>query len=347
MRAIVKTDAGPGNVTLRDVPEPLPGPDEVVIAVKAAGICGSDLHILDGSIKYTLRLPLVMGHEFSGVVHAVGAGVDDLTVGERVTSETLFRTCGVCMACRGGAYNQCSAKLVIGYYYNGCFADYVLVPRRLVHRLPDNVSFRAGSMVEPLACCVHAINELTPVTPTEVVVVAGPGSIGMLAMQLAKAAGGHVIMAGISADGERLALARQLGADQTVNVQTESLADIVNAQTDGRGADVYLECSGAPAAARTGLNVTRRGGRYTQIGLFSNEFTLDFGQIVYRELKVTGSIGSRRPSWITALKLLGTGRVNVDPLLNAAFPFERWEAAFGAAESKAVIKALFVPNDDA
>ncbi len=347
MRGIVKTAPGAGHVTLMDVADPTPGPGEVVIQVKAAGICGSDLHILDGSMKYTMRLPLVMGHEFSGVVSAVGEGVDDLTIGERVTSETLFKTCGVCLACRGGSYNQCAKKQVIGYYYNGCFAEYILVPRRLVHRLPDNVSFRAGSMVEPLACCVHAVNELTPITPTEVVVVSGPGSIGLLCAQLAKAAGGYVVVAGTSSDGSRLALARELGADRTVNVEKESLADVVLALTDGRGADVYLECSGAPAAARAGLSVTRRGGRYTQIGLFSNEFSLDFGQIVYREIRVQGSIGSRRPTWITTLNLLHSGLVTVEPMLETAYPLDKWEQGFRMAESKSAIKVLFLPNGDA
>jgi L-iditol 2-dehydrogenase len=177
-----------------------------------------------------------------------------------------------------------------------------------------------------------------------VVVVSGPGSIGLLCVQLAKAAGGFVVAAGTGSDAHRLALARQMGADVTVNVEDESLADIVAALSDGRGADVYLECSGATAAARAALIATRRGGRYTQIGLFGSEFALDFGQIVYRELKVQGSIGSRRPSWVTALKLLSSGLVKVAPLVTTAYALAQWEDGFRAFEDKSAIKVILLPE---
>jgi L-iditol 2-dehydrogenase len=342
---LMKMAPGPGNVALGELPEPVPGPGEVVINVKAAGICGSDLHIRSGNMKYTLSYPVVMGHEYAGVVSALGEGVTDLPLGERVTSETLFSTCGVCLACRAGAYNQCAKKLVIGYYYHGCFASQIKIPRRLVHRLPDNVSFHEGAIVEPMACCVHAVTEMTSIKPGDVVVVAGPGSIGLVCAQLAKASGAYVICTGTRSDSYRLAMARQLGADQTINIEDESLADAVNRLTDGRGADAYVECSGHPAAARTGLTVTRRGGQYTQVGIFENEFTLDFAQIIYRELTVQGSVGSRRPSWLTALNLLASGQVKVAPLASSVYPLAQWEEAFRIAEDKSALKVLLVPEE--
>jgi L-iditol 2-dehydrogenase len=344
MLGLQKMAGGPGNVALGEVAEPTPGPGEVVIEIKAAGVCGSDIHIRHGSMKFTMRYPVVMGHEFSGVVAAVGANVSDLAVGARVTAETLFATCGVCMACRAGTLNLCARKQVMGYVHNGCFARYMAVPARIVHRLPDNVGFREASMVEPLACCVHAIHDLTPILPAEVVVVSGPGSIGLLCVQLAKAAGAFVIVAGTAADAYRLQMARTMGADLAVNIEEQPLVEVVEKMTDGRGADVYLECSGAPAAARAALAVTRRGGRYTQIGLFDREFPFDVAQIVYRELHVQGSVGSRRTSWVTTLKLLASGQVNVTPLVQTAYPLAQWEEAFGVFEKKSAIKVLLLPE---
>ncbi len=340
----MKTAAGPGNVALMETADPQPGPGDVVIEVKAAGICGSDVHIRHGSMKFNMRFPVVIGHEFSGTVAALGQGITDLALGERVTCETVFATCGACMACRAGLLNLCADKQVMGYVYDGVFASYVRAPRRLVHRIPDNITFQEGAMIEPLACCVHAINELTPIRPTEVVVVSGPGSIGVLCMQLAKAAGGYVVVTGTRADAGRLEMARQMGADRTVNVEDESLTDVVAGLTEGRGADVFLECSGAAAAARSALAVTRRGGRHTQIGLFDREFPFDVAQIVYREMTVQGSIGSRRTSWPTTIKLLGSGLVNVAPLVKTVYPLAQWEEAFQVFETKSAIKVVLIPE---
>jgi L-iditol 2-dehydrogenase len=232
----------------------------------------------------------------------------------------------------------------MGYVYDGVFARYVRAPRRLVHRIPDTISFAEGAMIEPLACCVHAVNELTTIKPADVVVVTGPGTIGLLSMQLAKAAGGFVIAAGTRADSSRLQMAIQMGADRTVNVEEESLVDVVAGLSDGRGADVFLECSGAAPAARSALAVTRRGGRYTQIGIFDREFPFDVAQIVYREMTVQGSVGSRRTSWVTTTKLLSSGLVNVAPLVKTTYPLARWEEAFEVFESKSALKVILIPE---
>ncbi|MCL5074490.1 MAG: zinc-binding dehydrogenase [Chloroflexi bacterium] len=345
MLALMKTSPGPGNVRLEGMPEPQPGPGQVKIEVKAAGICGSDLHILHSDIHLNLRPPVIMGHEFCGVVSALGEGVDDLRIGERVTSETAFSVCGTCLHCQTGNYNLCNQKYLIGYVYHGCFTKYCIVPRMRVHRLPENLSFHEGVMCEPLACCAHAVSELTVISPSETAVVAGPGSIGLLCMQIARAAGAFVVVSGVRADETRLSLAHRLGANVTVNVEDESLSEVLLRLTDGRGADVYLECSGSPAAARAGLEVTRKGGRYTQVGLASGAFPLDFAQVAYRELKVTGSIGSKWTSWITALNLLRSGQVQVAALVNTVYPLSKWEEAFRAFEDKSALKVLLIPED--
>jgi L-iditol 2-dehydrogenase len=248
MKALVKESLGAGHVTLQEVPPPAAGPGQVMIRVEAAGICGSDLHILHGDMKLNLRPPVVMGHEFCGTVAEVGRGVAGRRVGDRVTSETTFRSCGSCLHCRTGNYNLCPGKELIGYVHNGCFAPYCVVPAERVHALPGNISFEEGALCEPLACCVHAVVEKTTVQPGEMVVAAGVGAIGLLCAQVARAAGAHVITCGTRADGRRFAVAKAVGVERTLDVEKQDALEAIRAATGGQGADVFLECSGAPAA---------------------------------------------------------------------------------------------------
>ena len=343
MKAIVKYAPGEGNVELRDVPEPRPGPGQVKIEVKAAGVCGSDIHIYHSDIKLALRPPVVMGHEFSGVIAEVGAGVSGFQVGERVTSETAAYVCGHCLSCRAGNYNTCPEKKLTGYVFDGCFARYCVVDARRLHRLPENVDFVAGALTEPLACCVHAILELTTISAGDVVAITGPGPIGLLGLQLVKAAGGYAIVCGASQDAERLKVARSLGADRTVDVQAEDTLAVVQGLTDGEGADVVLECSGVPAGARLGLNLVRRRGQYTQVGLFGRPFEIDFELIAYRELRVTGSLGQKWTAWRRALALMERGLVKTRPLVSHTFPLTAWREAFQVFEEKRGLKIILDP----
>ena len=174
MQAVVKTARGEGNVALRELPQPRPGPGQVLLAVRAAGICGTDLHIYHD--EYPTQPPVVLGHELAGEVVAAGDGVTRVSVGDRVTTETYFHLCGSCRFCRGGQPNLCPERRSIGSGVDGGFAPYVVVPERNIHRLPDNLTFQEAALSEPLACVVHGALELPKVTPGDVAVVAGPGS---------------------------------------------------------------------------------------------------------------------------------------------------------------------------
>ncbi|HSJ56437.1 MAG TPA: zinc-binding dehydrogenase, partial [Anaerolineae bacterium] len=310
MQAIVKYALGKGHVEVREVPEPTAGPGQVKVQVRAAGVCGSDLHIYHDEIAIPIEPPVIMGHEFAGVIVELGAGVEGLQLGDRVTCETTAWSCGWCLPCRLGHTNMCASRKVVGYAVDGCFARYCVVNQRQVHLLPENVDFLAGALTEPLACCVHAVLELTTISAGDVVFLTGPGPIGLLCLQLVKAAGGYAVMCGTSQDEERLALARQFGADRVVNVETENTLELIGRLTASQGADVFVECAGAPAAARLGLEVTRRGGQYTQVGLFPGPFELKFDLIAYKELRVTGSLGQRWTSWQRALALMAQGQVD-------------------------------------
>lgn len=343
MQGLVKFAPGPGNVELRTVPKPAPGPGQVLVEVKYAGICGSDIHIHDWDIQLRLQPPVVMGHEFSGTLVALGDGVCGLEVGQAVVSETAFRTCGRCWPCNSGYDNVCADKELIGYVHDGCFTQYVVVPAQRIHPMPDGVDFLSAAMTEPLACVVHATLELTRISAGDLVVVAGPGPIGLLATQTARSAGARVIVSGAPGDESRLEMARQLGADMTVNVVEEDLEHVVRDQTAGEGADVYLECSGAPAAARSGFQVLRRLGQYTQLGLAGAPFEIDFALIAYKELQVRGSLGQKWTAWERALALLASGEVVTRPLISHVLPLTEWKHGFELFEARQGMKIVLTP----
>lgn len=343
MQAVVKYAPGEGHVEIREVAEPTAGPGQVKIEVKAAGVCGSDLHIYYDEIAIPIKPPVIMGHEFSGVIVDLGDGVEGLGIGDRVTCETTAWSCGQCLSCRLGQYNMCASRKVVGYAVDGCFARYCVVNQRQVHLLPENVGFQAGALTEPLACCVHAVLELSSLTAGDVVAITGPGPIGLLCLQLAKAAGGYTIVCGASQDAGRLALARRLGADLAVDVQAEDALARIYQETGGQGADLFLECAGSPAAARLGLEATRRGGQYTQVGLFPGPFELKFDLIAYRELRVTGSLSQRWTSWQRALALMAQGQVDTQSLISHTLPLDHWREAFRMSEEKQGLKIVLEP----
>lgn len=344
MQALLKEAPGPGNVRVAEMPEPEAGPGQVRIAVEAAGICGSDLHILHYDIKLLMRPPAVLGHEFAGTIDQVGPGVEGWAIGDRVTSETTVRTCGTCLSCRTGSYNRCANKEILGYMHDGAFAPYTVVQPSRLHRLPPEVDFISGAMTEPLACCVRLLYQLACIRPYDLVAIAGPGAIGLLCTQLAHAAGARTCLIGAGVDGERLALARTLGADHTLVAGEDDVAGYILEATAGEGCDVFVEASGAPAAARLGLEVLRRNGQYAQIGLAGRPFELDLSLLAYKELRMMGSLGQTSPAWDKALGLMATGAVKVRPLATHVLPLSQWEEGFRLFERKEGVKIILIPG---
>ncbi len=341
MKAVVKEKKGIGNVVYRDVNEPSPGAGEIKVEVKATGICGTDILIYYDRFRY--NPPVVLGHEFSGTVVEVGEGVNEFHVGDRVAAEAPARICGTCIYCRTGNYNLCSNRLGLGWGVNGCFAKYCIVEATMTHKIPENISFKAGALCEPLACVAHGM-ELTNIKAEDIVVVAGPGPIGLLTLQMAKVEGAKVIVTGTSVDGQRLQIAQQLGADYIVNVEEEDLLAKVRSLTDGYGADIVLECSGNQTSANICFEVVKKGGKYTQIGLFGKPITLDFEKVAVKELKVTGVQSQRWTAWERALKLLAAGKIKLEPLVTGEFSLDGWEKAFKAFESKQGLKIVMYPH---
>lgn len=344
MKALVKYALESGNMEIRDVPEPVCGSDQVKIQIERAGICGSDLKIYHSEIGIPLNPPVTTGHEFSGTIVEVGSDVKDFKVGEQVVSETAYSYCGICENCSEGYYNLCDQRKTLGYWYNGVFTDYTVVPAARVHRIPKNVSLKAAAMTEPLACVVHAIFDLTVIKPGETVLVSGPGAIGLMALQIAKSFGATVIISGTNADIKRLELAKTLGADYAINVQETNLKDFVLEKTNGLGVDVVLECSGNEFAINAALNVVKKRGYFTLIGMAGKPIEFDIVKINYLEIKLSGSLGSRKDSWRKSLKLLEEGAVQLEPLIDVELPLSDWEEAFNKFEAKEGIKFMLVPE---
>jgi len=345
MKAIVKYAAGEGNLGLREVPEPFPSDNEVKIRVEAAGICGSDLHILHGDIGIPMRLPVVVGHEFSGVIVELGKRVTQWQVGQRVTAENTRKVCGYCRYCATGNYNLCRERLATGYAFDGAFAPYCVVPAERVHLLPDNVDFVSGALSDPSACAYHAVQELTGIEAEDVVLITGPGPMGLFCLQYVKTNGGRVILTGLARDQERLALGKELGADVRVDVENEDLKAVVMELTKGEGADVALECSGAERAAQEALALLRKQGKYTQVGIFGAPIKVDFDQVLYKELRVLGSFSQKFIPWEKALAFLALGKIKARPLVTDILPLEEWEQGFKKFEEGRAIKVVFTPQE--
>jgi L-iditol 2-dehydrogenase len=303
-----------------DLPAPQIGPEEVLVRVRAVGICGSDVHGLDGSTGRRIP-PLVMGHEAAGVISEVGAAVTEWKPGDRVTFDSTV-SCGKCHFCRAGKVNLCENRQVLGvscgdYRRNGAFAEYVAVPQNILYRLPDSLPFEYAAMIEAVSIAVHAVN-LTPITLGDSAVVVGSGMIGLLTIQAARVAGCSQVFA-VDLDDNKLALAKQMGADEVFNAKNVDVVKEIQARTNGRGADVALEAVGATDPIRTAIQAVRKGGTVTLIGNITPKIELPLQQVVTREIRLQGTCGSAG-EYPACIDLLVKGMIKVDPIISAKVP---------------------------
>ena len=303
----------------------------MLVDVVAAGICGTDLHIADG--EYETATPVTMGHEVSGVVTELGDGVDESWRGARVASETYFSTCGKCAFCRAGRVNLCPERRSIGTHVDGAFAPRLHVPATNLHRLPESLDGEAAALCEPLACVCHSLLEPIPaVAAGDDVLVIGPGPVGLLAAQVARAAGGSVHVRGTPQDGTRLAAARGLGLETSTTDEGALEADVV------------VECSGSEAGIASALAAARRGGRHVQIGLTGRPVAVPFDLVCFHELTIRSGFASTPSSWRKALELVSAGAVELDPLLTEVVPLAEWERSFAATRAAEGITFVLDPQ---
>ncbi len=326
MKALVLEEYS--RLVYKDVPDPKVAPDEVLIEVRACGICGSDVHGMDGSTGRR-RPPVIMGHEASGVIAEVGGDVLGFGAGERVAFDSTVY-CGRCYFCRRGQVNLCDSRSVLGvscdeYRMDGAFAEYVVVPERVVCRLPEEVSFEHAAMVEPLSVAVHSVERM-PRSLSDTAVVVGTGMIGLLMIQALRAAGCGTII-GVDLEPSRLELAGKVGADVCLKADECDVAEVVGGHTEGRGADVAFDAVGLASTAETAVRCLRKGGAVALVGNLSPEARLPLQVVVAREISLYGSCASRGEFGI-CLDMIARGAIRLDELISATAPLSEGAAWF-------------------
>ena len=340
MMAVVKTEKGPGNMELQEVPVPKIGSHDVLLKIWGAGVCGSDVHIYKDEHPY--KPPVIIGHEFSGMIAEIGKKVENLKISDRVVADLETE--------RGR----------LGVDIDGAYGQYMKVPEHLVHVLPENVSLDEGVLVEPVVAVSHALLERTRIRPADFVVVLGPGPIGLVAVQVAKLFSPRKIaITGLYADKHRLKVAEEIGVDYTF-FSEEQPEENIRELTGGVGADVVIDCSGGEEALSQATKMVRIGGWITILGLWGHTIKVNIDNIPYNNLTVRGSWGwagmesglaeirtwAGSQSWTHALKILALNKVSLKPLITHVFPLKEWRQALRICEEKAGVKVILRPNQD-
>jgi L-iditol 2-dehydrogenase len=331
------------HLELTDLATPAPQTGEVLIRVAACGICGSDVHGYDGSSGRRIP-PIVMGHEAAGTVAEVGEGVSSFRKGDRLTFDSTVY-CGDCANCLRGDINLCDRREVLGvscgdYRRAGAFAEFVTVPARIVHRLPDNLSFEKAALLEAVAVALHAVS-LVSVAPGSTALVVGAGMIGLLLQQALRVAGcSRIFVADI--DSTRLSFSKQLGATATLSERVpQQIAEL----THGVGVDLAIEAVGKTEAVNTAIDSVRKGGSVVLVGNISPEISLPLQKVVSRQLRLQGSCASAG-EYPRAIELMSTGAIQVKPLISAVAPLAegpQWFERLYAREPN-LMKVVLTPD---
>ncbi len=344
MQALVKTEKGVGHLRLLEMPEPRPGPGEVLVEVRASGICGTDVHVKNDTFPYWP--PVILGHEFSGVVVELGAECRHYKLGDRVVGEPHTRHCGQCYLCRTGNVQICPEKRSPGWGIHGSMAKYLVMPELLLHGIPDSMDFDTAAVVEPTANAVHDVLERAGVVAGDFVVVLGPGPIGLLAALTARAAGAReVVIVGAPADaGLRLDKARELGFENVLNIGKDDVVETVMDLTGSVGADLVVECSGAPAAIAGCVDLIRKKGRICAIGLTGGR-TVEFPweKAAFKVADIHFCLSTSYTSWERAIHLMATGQIPAGEVITHRLPLSDWEKAFEEIETLRALKVILYP----
>jgi threonine dehydrogenase-like Zn-dependent dehydrogenase len=346
MKAIVKTAPGPGNLAYTDFRDPELRPGQVVIEVQAAGLCGTDLSLYNWKESmvrvFKPKPPMVMGHEFAGVVAQVGPGVTGLKLGDRVTANPMLY-CGHCYFCKAGRHSICDNRPQLGLGLDGCFARYIAVRQENVYPLPPEATFEAAAMSEVLCVALHALDRI-PVGPGDTVAVVGPGPMGFLVLLAARAAGAsRLVMTGLKVDGDRLQVAKSLGA-HTIVADEADPAEGIRELTRGLGADVVFECAGHPSGVPQALELVRKGGRIGVLGQGYVDSSFNTAILSYREVELIGIRSYDPKVWHRSYDVLASRQMPLEALITHRLPLEEAARGIDLMKSKQGLKIMFTPN---
>lgn len=336
---------------------PEPGDDEVLLHTRAVGVCGSEVHQYHNSQSWPVRVPVILGHEFCGVVERAGKAVRGFKAGDRVASETAARICGECAYCRGGEYNLCPLRRGFGAGIDGAMADFVNVPARCLHHLPDGVSWERAALAEPCCVAYNATCIKTQIRAGDSVLVLGPGPVGLLCLTLAKLSGaGWLGVVGLEKDQKRLAIAASLGADSILvagkknegekgkSEGAEEPLAAIHSLGDGLGVDVVIDGSGASQPLEFALAAIRPGGQITKVGWGPQPLGFSLDPMVQKAVRIQGSFSHNYRIWERVIALLASGRLDPLPLVGRVAPLEDWKTCFDEMASGQIVKGVLMPT---
>lgn len=329
---------------LRELPVPEINEEEVLISVQAVGICGSDLHQYEGTHSWPVNYPVVLGHEFSGVIAKTGSRVRGFEEAERVVSETAAVLPLDSAFIRRGLYNLEPKRLGFGYGVNGAMAPFVSVPARCLHHLPASLPFEKAALTEPCCVAYHAVCVNSRLRPGDTVAVIGPGPIGLLCALMAKLSGaGHLLVIGVPADARRLEVARAIGADSVLGAHDENVVDWLRGFGDGYGVDLVIDAAGVSESLKLALDIVRPAGQITKVGWGPQPFNYSLDPLVQKAVTLQGSFSHNWQTWEKVISLLDSGKIDLDLILTRVAPLTEWRELFEAMHSGEIVKGVLKP----
>lgn len=333
-----------GSVQLRELPVPEIGEDDVLMSVDSVGICGSDLHQFHGSQSWRVNYPVVLGHEFAGVVAKTGRRVSEFKEGDRVVSETAAVLPQDSALIRRGLYNLEPRRLGFGYGVDGAMAPFVKVPTRCLHHVPASLPLESAALTEPCCVAYNAVCANSRIRPGDAVAVIGPGPIGLLCAMMAKLSGaGHLVVIGTAADIRRLEVAQQIGADTVLGAQGENVQEWVRNLGDGYGVDLVIDAAGVSATLKLALDIVRPAGQITKVGWGPQPLNFSLDQLVQKAVTLQGSFSHNWAMWESVLVLLASGKLDLKRILSRVAPLGEWRAAFDAMHEGMIVKGVLKP----
>ncbi|MFI5357174.1 MAG: zinc-binding dehydrogenase [Opitutales bacterium] len=336
--AVVNFAPEPNSVELREVARPEPGPDDVILAVEAVGVCGSDLHQWTSTHSWKVNYPVVLGHEFGGRIAAVGRAVKQWHEGDRAVSETAAVIDPDSPLSRAGLYNLDPTRKGFGYGVDGAMTRFVRVPSRCLHHVPDGLAMEVAALTEPCCVAYNAVVNNSSVKPGDRVVVLGPGPIGILCAAMARLAGAEVALVGLERDRARLEIAQAYGCTVIIGD-----ASAWAKQRDGLGVDGVIDAAGASAALRVALDLVRPAGWISKVGWGPQPLNFSLDPLVQKNIRLQGSFSHNWPVWERVLALLASGQLDVRPITGGIWSLEHWHEAFEKMHSGAIVKAVLKP----
>lgn len=341
MQDIAVVNYGPEkfSVELREIPRATIRDDQVLLEVQAVGVCGSDLHMWTAQQSWPMHYPIVLGHEFCGVVREVGRGVTGWQEGERVVSETAAIIDPNNPLTREGRYNLDPTRLGYGSMVDGAMRRYVPVPARILHRMPPGLSYEQAALTEPCCVAYNAVVQNVRIRPGDRIVVLGPGPIGILAGAIARLCGASVAVVGLENDGPRLAVARQYGCDAIVRDAREWSREV-----DGLGADGVVDATGVSIALSTALDLVRPAGWISKVGWGPQPLNFSLDRLVQKNVTLQGSFSHNWPIWERMIRMIATGALDVRPITGGVWPLSQWQEAFETMHSGKIVKAVLKPE---